>query len=178
MQNDFTVGIYLKSYVSKHLTNLFGDPVNLYHESGRGRELRYLMLDSLRKPCYKYEKRIHNHSFEVETRFVISNNDFYHYGWYISKTDMLRMNSRVEAKIKLAMRNFIAFQQSYGISISDSIKSFRDYYNFDEDCFPYETIKKDFYRNNRYFNYETMQNLMDAHKEIFVEQMSEIILLH
>ena len=110
MRSDFTIGLFLKPYVYKYLVNNFGDPVNLYDSNN---ELKNYFINFLKKPSTRYEKRLTLSPQTHETRFVISNSDFYRYGWEVTKTDMIKFNNKVEALVKFYSRCYIAFDKSF-----------------------------------------------------------------
>jgi hypothetical protein len=172
MSDNFTVGIALKPYVHRYLVNAYGYPVNLYNPDVRW--LRQIMIECLRKPEFRFDKRILANFHNEETRFVISNNDFYRYGWIISKTDMLKFNARIESEIKFLSRTFISIEKCFGVPISTAIRNFQIRYDFTEDDFPYETIKKDLNRNGDYIKFDEMQSLIQNYRNILLEQLSEI----
>jgi len=171
MSSEFTIGLHLKPYVKRYLINNFGDPVNLYCVEGQ--DLKELMIQFLKKSCRKNDKRIKLTTLNKETRIRISESDFYRYGWEISKTDMLKFNNRIESLIKFYARCFIAFDKSFGVPISISIRSFQDEYGFSEEDFPYETIKKDFDRNGHYIKFDKFSTFKTSLREIFMEQLSD-----
>ena len=171
MKDVFTVGIMLKPYVHKYLINHFGDPVNLYMKDGS--DLKNFMIELLRKPSYKREKRITLNYQNQETRFIISKSDFYRYGWEITKSDMIRFNNKVEALVKFYSRSYIAFDKSLGIPISTSIRTFQNEFGFDEDIWPYESIKKDFDRHGAYIKFDKVSVFKENIKKIFIDQLSE-----
>lgn len=172
MNSDFTIGLQLKPYVHQYLVNNFGNPVNLY---GPGSiNLKIALIEILKKRSTRYEKRTKLSYLTKETRFVISKNDFYRYGWEVTKTDMIKFNNRVEALVKFYARNYIGFDKSLGIPISKSIRNFQDEFDFPEDVWPYDTIKKDFDRNGAYVKFDKISVFKKNLRELFMVQLSEI----
>lgn len=171
MNSDFTIELYLKPYVHKYLTSNYGDPVNLYESDN---ELKNYLIGLLKKPSNRYEKRIKLTLQTKETRFIVSKSDFYRYGWVITKTDMIKFNNKVEALVKFYARCYIAFDKSFGVPISKSIRKFQKEFGFSEDIWSYESIKKDFDRNGSYVKFDKLAVFKDNLKNIFLEQLSEI----
>jgi hypothetical protein len=172
MKSQFTVGIILKPYVRKYILNRFGDPADLYSKEGEALKIR--MIEMLKKPCLRNEKRINEENMGIETRFCISESDFYRHGWEISKTDMIRFNRFIENEIKFYSRCYIAFEKSFGVPIATSIRNFQHEFEFTEEDFPYETIKKDFDRNGQYIKFDKFSVFKKNLRDIFLEQLSEI----
>jgi hypothetical protein len=171
MAEPFTIGIKLKPYVARHLINTFGDPVNLYCKEGRS--LHQFIINALKNPEKRYDKRINLDYFDGETRFVISKSDFYQYGWEMSKTDMVKFNSIVEAQVKIMCRCYILFDKSLGVPVYKSAKNFQNEFGFSEQDFPAETIIKDFNRNASYLKFDKTLIIKDI-KKLFTVQLSKI----
>ena len=78
---------------------------------------------------------------------MISDHDFYHYGWELSATDIVSFGKRFEERAKLSMRTYVGTFHCVGLPFKMSIHRFQDRFGFTEDTWSYESIKKDFYRN-------------------------------
>lgn len=162
MTNQFTTEIFVKPYVARHLQNLYGDPVDLsYH-----RELHRMMVDGLKKGSAVGSAQ-ESGQLTTPVRIRISEYEFYHYGWEIPPREALALNNRIENEIKLMVRMFISNYLVYGFTITKAIRNFQRLFDLPEDVFPYETIKKDFYRNGYKFDENIMDELlMKIHKTL------------
>ena len=106
-----------------------------------------------------------------ETSLVISKDDFYRYGWEMSKSNMLKFNSAVEDEIKFICRLWIMNDKSHGVQLKKSIEDFQKQFGFSEEEFGYETIKKDYLRNGQ--NHEINNTLkVNYIRKLFMEQVS------
>ena len=145
--NNFTVSIPVKSYIKQFLVTNCGNPVDLSNLP----DLLLILRRCLKKPintwnsCYKNEFKKHSETIDI----IISENDFYRYGWELSKTDIIAFGKEVEIKVKCAMRTTVGIYIGLGLPINTSIYKFQQQFNFNEDTWAYESIKKDFYRNGQ-----------------------------
>lgn len=140
--SEFTTEIHLKPYVVRHLQNLYGDPVNL----SKNKDLHRFFIECLKRGDPEHTNKKPS-QMSTPCKMRISEYEFYHYGWEISLADALSINNRVENDIKLILRLFIGNYKIYGFPTSKAIKDFQRIFHLPEDVFPYETIKKDDYRN-------------------------------
>lgn len=171
MAEPYTIGISLKSYVARHVMNEFGDPADLYCKEGK-----YLMdyiKTCLKRPKTFNDSKIDLNNLSVETRFVISQHDFYSCGWDVSKTHMLMINNRIEGTVKFLSRNYITIMKSFGIPINVAIRNFQREYDLPEEVFPYDTIYKDFERNGNYQKDNNIERHIKNIRKILVTNLSE-----
>jgi hypothetical protein len=99
---------------------------------------------------------------------VISEHDFYRYGWELTKTNTIAFGRYYEERAKAMMRTYIGVNISLGVPINKSILKFQDRFVFDEEVWHYEAIKKDIYRNGKV-------ELIDFNDEIF-KKIEKIVL--
>ena len=168
MKSDFTVQIHCKPYVKRFLEINFGDPVILSSNP----HLHRFFRNCLKKPSKRYENRyqappsIHSECVEIK----IQEDDFYRYGWCLSKTDQVKFGKEIEGLAKVLMRNMVGLQLALKGQINISIHHFQNHFEFPEDIWSYETIKKDFYRNG-------YVNRIDFENEISMK-LEQIILVN
>lgn len=141
----FFVSIPVKPYVKRFLEKKYNLPVDF---SGNPRDNAFFQK-LLSKPDSSRDKQypdiICTYTEDVEV--VISEHDFYKYGWELTKTDTVAFGKHFEDQAKLLMRNFVGVYHSLGLPYKNSITRFQQRHNFDEDVWSYQTIKKDFFRN-------------------------------
>lgn len=147
----FFIDIKVKPYVKQYLINEFGNRV--YFDS----EAKYYstFLSLLSKGC----KSLNNQEVDEKciVRFHYSEDVFYRHGFSMSKSNMRMLNNAIEQDIKFIMRTHIGCMAVLGYSIAESIRHFQTKFNFGEDVWPFESIKKDIDRNT------------DTKKENFVD---------
>ena len=156
----FTVSIPVKPYVKRFLEINYGTPVDFTQNTQGNKFFQSL----LRKPntCddKKYPDTICTYTEVVE--ILISEHDFYRYGWELTKTNTVAFGKYFEDKAKAMMRSIIGVNIGLGIPINKSIERFQKRFRFDEDVWHYEAIKKDFYRHGQI-------ELVDFEDEIFIK---------
>ena len=167
MPEKFVVTIPVKPYVKRFLTINYGDPADFTTDP----EINRFFLNLLRRPCTyrdkQYSDQIFSYTEKIEV--LISQHDFYRFGWELTRTDIVAFGKRFEDKAKCLMRSFVGVYVALGIPPYISINKFQQRFQFDENSWQFETIKKDFYRNG-------MKDPLDFNNEIF--NKIEKIVLH
>jgi len=180
MPSGKTITIPCKPYVKQFMTQNYGYPVNLYSCAN---PFIYPFRTYLRKPenpdifkkiragktplpKTRYSFPVSSH--DVPVLFVLSNFDFYHYGWEMHPLHVCAMNTAFEQAAKMFMRTFITIHTSISGSQSSSIRKFQDRYEYPDNIWDYQTIKKDLYRNS-------VNPEIDFDTEIF-EKIQKIIM--
>ncbi len=143
MTDQHLVNIKVKPYVKQYLINNCGNPCNISLLPEVNKEF----LKHLSKPLFSRE------SLPVSQRnddlcIVIPEWIFYKYGWEITKSGQQDFNAFIERRIKFIARSWIGCQTGIGFTTADSIRAFQDKFNFPEDVWSYEAIKKDLQRNS------------------------------
>ena len=162
----FTITIPVKPYVKRFLEFNYGLPVSFNGDPPAHK----LFQNFLRKPYTtddkKYPDTICTYTELVEV--VISEHDFYRYGWELTKTNIVAFGKYFENRTKVMMRSVVGVNVGLGIPINKSIEKFQNRFLFDEEVWKYEAIKKDFYRNGQV-------EIIDFNNEIF-KKIEKIIL--
>lgn len=168
MEN-YSVIIYTKSY-SKHFLELnYGNPVNL----SKCKELYEIFKSYLKKHSNsKSSKVLSNNIYSHKVEIFISEDDFYRFGWEISSNDMFQFNKIIQNRAKFMMRNLISFYNSF-MSLSDSIRYFQDNFGFNEDVWPFESIKKDLMRNNNLIKIDFKKEITEKIEKIILNNLYE-----
>lgn len=151
----FFVYLQCKPYVKQYLIHEYGKPDTEWPEAVSLSSDKFLNIEfrsRLMKPSSrwnnKYDRKIHyTETVPVEIR----KSDFYEYGWSLSSTDTASFCSIIESRAKSMMYTYIGLKIALGISIATAILEFQDKYNFTEDIWSAESIRRDYSRNgNRY----------------------------
>lgn len=168
MADQFYLIVACKPYVKRFLEINFGNPVDLSGDI----MLRTMIRQSLKKPDKKFDKILGEMSCRYcETiRVKISDDEFYRYGWELSKSDTVKFGKEIESRVKFMMRTLVAVNLSLNGSIKMSIIHFQDSFEFQEDVWPYDTIKKEFFRNG-------IHDQIDFNDEIF-NKLENIIMVN
>jgi|GEM_PF-1057793 len=194
-----SVFIPCKPYVRQFLIQQFCEPVNLYPAANPYLTFfRSCLTDPTPKyqqrlPCsncdmlVKREKQVHvpkarfyqrehekmrvvNKSRTDIVEFVVSEADFYEVGWFIKPLQVAALNACFEQNIKAFMRTSIMVDVSVTGNLADSIHRFQNNYNFPEEIWSYEAIKKDLYRH-------TKKSKISFEKEIY-SKIQQIVIVH
>jgi hypothetical protein len=162
----FTVSIPVKPYVKRFIEINYGMPADFTEDP----HIHKFFQELLRKPDSSYDKKYPDTicTYTTETEVLISEHDFYRYGWELTKTNIVAFGRRFEDRAKAMMRSIIGVNIGLGLPINKSIEKFQDRFQFHEDIWKYEAIKKDFYRNGQV-------ELVDFDNEIF-RKIEKIIL--
>lgn len=168
----------VKPYVKRFLELNFG------YEDVNGDILVQLKADKklynhfrrcLKKPCFRYDKarcsEISNYYNET-VEIVITEDDFYRYGWELSKTDIVAFGKEIESNVKFFMKNMVSFYSSH-MDLAKAIKLFQDKYGFTEDIWQYDSIIKDFQRNGLKIKIEFSSEITEKIEKIVLVNLSE-----
>lgn len=191
-----SVFIPCKPYVKQFLIQNFGEPVNFYPSANPYLTFfrsclsdptpRYQqrmpctncnMLAQREKPIHIPKARIYQREHEKMrevnksrtdiVEFIVSEADFYDVGWCIKPLQVAALNACFEQNIKGFMRTSIMVDVSVTGNLAESIHRFQNNYNFPEEIWSYEAIKKDLYRH-------TQKNKISFEKEIYTK-IQEIV---
>lgn len=165
----FTVQIPVKKYIRTYLVNNCGNPADLAQLP----EIHDLFLNFLKYP--KFHRDTHskcNYADSIE--IVISQDAFYRYGWELSKTDIVRFNQKCEAMIKFNSRQFIIANAAMGLPVSQCIREFQSTFQFPEDSFTFEAIKKDFDRHGKKTPLKFIRDFRAELNNILLDNLSDL----
>lgn len=172
MSKMFSITIPCKPYVKRFLIQNFGFPVNLYTHQN---PFIYLFRQFLAKPDYRKDKKMEiNTNLTDSVEFIISSDDFYRHGWEISYTDISVLNGSFEKATKLFMRNCISFDVSLTGSVAKSIRKFQTRYDYPEEVWNFQAIKKDLDRNVIQFKIDIDTEVSDQIQKIVLDNLYKL----
>lgn len=173
MTEIFHIDIAVKPYVRQYIINNCGEPADL-------REipmLNDLFWQLIRKPLLRFES-LSRPANDIYIRIIIPEDKFYRYGWEMSNTGLMKFNRTAESMIKFFMRSYIGMRTKLGFTLSDSIRKFQDEWNFPEDVWTYEAIKKDLSRHTNYKREDKVSKMIDQIdneiKNVLLENLSNL----
>lgn len=166
----FTVTIPVKPYVKRFLEKKYTLPVDFSNNSRDNAFFQKLLRKPDSSNDRKYPDIICTYTEQVEV--LISEHDFYKYGWELTKTDIVAFGKQFEDQAKLLMRNFVGVYHSLGLPYKTSIIKFQQRHNFNEDVWGYETIKKDFFRNGTIEDLDFEIEIFDKIDKIIMRNLS------
>ena len=156
-----SIMIPCKSYVKRYMIQNFGDPINLYSVRN---PYTLLFRRCLENPCRRNEARMlgnklrkqaeqtvtlttANTPYSEVMEFMISDYDFYHFGWEMTLTDFSILHSTMEHAAKAFMRTCISVDYSISGCLAQSIRRFQNLYEYPDHIWSFDAIKKDLDRN-------------------------------
>lgn len=176
----FLVKIPCKPYVKRFLEINFGDPDNLNSgkavDISKDKALYAEFRSKLEKKSFRHEiiyNKLALKRYSDEITIKITQDDFYRYGWELSKTDIVYLNRIFEGKAKILMYTVVGSHFAMGTSLTDSIDYFQDKFLFPEDIWPKESIYKDCQRNLEIEKNSISQNISEFIDKITLAKLSE-----
>ena len=150
----FLVSFPCKPYVKRFLEINYGVSESLERDSiidiAKDKFLYAEFQQKLRNKSFRYDVRYSNlalYKYSEEISIKITQDDFYRYGWELSKTDIIYLNSIFEGRCKMLMYSVVGSCLAIGMNLVSSIDYFQDKYLFSEDIWQRESIYKDCQRN-------------------------------
>ncbi|KAA6352407.1 hypothetical protein EZS27_000357 [termite gut metagenome] len=169
--------VYLacKPYVKQYLINNYGDgdsnnpdAVSFFCD----KELQNRFRSMLRKPndnlrCFSL---VRSHAV---VPIEIRKDDFYRRGFMLPDAESALFCSFIEAKIKLLMCTYIDTHVAIGLPIASVIRNFQRQYDFPEDSWSYDTIRRE-YNRKKHVKVKEDRNLADE----FFQKINKILMLN
>lgn len=172
MSDRFEVVIKVSGYAKQYLINNCGNPVDLSQLP----DLNKIFVQKLRKPLFRHES-LNMASNTEYVCIVISEDTFRRYGWELTKTDQMDFNNIVERRVKFIMRNFVASKSAIGQPIAKVIRDFQEKFNFPEEVWSYEAIKKDLFRHTEIKRNPDIESFIQSFDrklyKMFVDNLSD-----
>ena len=162
----FTLDFPCKAYVKRYIEHNFGSPGDLR----RDKELNTLFRSRLKKPLFHTDAKLTGGYYQSVVKLMISTDDFYRFGWELSKTDINDINNVLESRVKAMARTYISINNSLGFALSAVIDNFQEKFDFPEDVWSKESITKDFQRNGTRERIE-MESFSKKINAIFLKNM-------
>ena len=165
----YTVKVAVKPYTKAYLENNYGNPADIRQDP----ELNDMVTMMLREGSTRLDKIISS-NFPATVELRITKDTFFRYGFTLTKTETLKLNSFLEKRIKFLAHIHIAYHQSLGYSVAKCIRDFQETFGFPEDVWGYDSIKKDFDRNGSLVQKRLIGNFRNELSRIFMEMLSDI----
>jgi hypothetical protein len=147
MALDFTIKIPCKPYIRKYLVNNFGSKPDLKADP----VLYHFFLRLLDRNLKMQENRIDLSQYKSNITISYTHNVFKHIGFNLNKTDIKSFNQLVEAYIKKQMVLKIDTHLKYNDNLAACIRTIQEEFSFSEDDFQFESIKKYYVRNSKFY---------------------------
>lgn len=170
MSEKFVVTIPVKPYIKRYIELNYGFPADF----SKHQEIQKEVRRCLRKPSTRFDRQFENKlcTYTSQLEILISQDDFYRYGWEFSLTDVVAFGKLFETVIKTRMHNTVTIYRGIGLSIKDSILKFQDHYQMHEEYWPFESIKKEYYRRRPGQEINFFTEIIDKIDELFMVTLS------
>lgn len=173
----FACWIPCKPYVKRFLLENYNVPddkwpelINLSSNKILQNNFRYHLHRSSERFSSRYDLLI---KYPELIAIEISKDDFYRYGWSLTNPEAVAFCISVERRIKQMLCTYIDIHHSFGIPISVSIRKFQNQFGFDEDCWSYDSIRREYNRNG---SKETVDlNIFEKIDKIFMVKLSSFV---
>lgn len=162
-----TIQIPVKPYVHRFLELNFGSPANLSKDKSLQNTIRKFL--SKNNPCSLSGI---SDRYSMKIKIIISDDDFYRYGFEMSEKNIRNFGHIVEFRAKFFM-NQMVLNYSMFMNQKDAILKFQNRFGFSEDIWPYESIKKNFYRAG-IFHDNILDEVISKFEKKTLENLSEL----
>ena len=136
------IEIPVKLYIKRYLNVKYGEPARLTRKELEGSFLYELIED----PRQERDKEVgsfgHALTVQLPDRVLMRK------GYYLTPTQVSNFNSFMERFIKVEMRSHIdmILRKQPDTEIRHAIYDYQQLYELSDDFFPFDSIKKDYYR--------------------------------
>ena len=168
----FTLLLPTKPYVHQFLSQNYGNPADISADL----RLQNLLRRYLRKPSRRRHvpyAKLKLSKYSCESRIVITSDDFYRYGWELTRKDSIAFNRELENRAKFFMRNMVSLYSSF-MNLKDAILLFQENFNYPEDTWSYDSIRKDFDRHAGIPVTSFASQIIEKTESIFLGNLSEL----
>lgn len=139
-----TLDVPVKPYIATYLRKKYGDPVNFSGQRG----VKNFFCALLDKNYRRRDKQLSIAAYSSTVTIAISKDVMVRHGFALSTTSVIAFNSLFEDIIKMRTRDAVCIRHKDAkMKVAPAIRQLQIDFGFDEDTFPYETIKKDLQRN-------------------------------
>lgn len=134
----FQISITLpcKPYVAHYLRQRFGHPCSIGRSSAEGKML-FNLLERAR-----HERDLVAGNYPESVDVLLAEGIYLRHGWELTPTAITEFNKWLEDVLKERFTTHVDALTSYGIKKSEAIRDWQDRYNFPEDVWKFETLKK------------------------------------
>ncbi len=174
MSSTFNVILPCKPYVKQFIIHNFGEPANFSPD----KSLSNTLLKALKHPDKRrdYDSNVKEavNNYQDKIDLIISEDVFYRHGWMLTTTDILNINRKIELRVKCFMYQMIGVSVANGKPIKDSIEDFQQRFDYPEEVWAYESIKKDFQRNGQSIARSYQDEIIQINQRLFMDNLSRL----
>jgi len=170
MDNKFLINVKTKPYIKRYVQLTYGLPADFTNHPKINKDIKRC----LRKPDSRYEKTYENRlcSYTESLPIFISQDDFYRYGWELTRTDTVYFGKIFEHDIKFNMHIMVTTFIGVGMTTKKAISEYQRISGLEEEYWSYESIKKEYYRKNPNPKISYFTPIVNRLQEIFMGALS------
>jgi hypothetical protein len=90
----------------------------------------------------------------------------------LTVTDIINLNRIIESLVKCFMQQMVGVSIVNGMPIKDSIEDFQQRFDYPEEIWAYESIRKDFQLNGQKIARSYQNEIIKINHRLFMEQLS------
>lgn len=141
----FFLELPVKPYVKQYIILNYGNPANF----STNKFIHERFRKCLSNPSRRFNKRVEKSPIcrHTETiKIILSQDEFYRYGWELSPTDIISFGKLMEHQAKFLMHNMVSFYMAL-MNERDAILTFQNNFGFTEEIWPFDSLKKNYSRS-------------------------------
>ena len=147
----FACWLPCKPYVKQFLLINFNAPDSRWDEIinlSSDRDLQDDFVRRLKKRDTRNDdKYVNLYRYTTKVPIEISRDTFYRHGWILTNTDAVGFGAKVEHRVKQILFLYLDTYVSMGIPLSVAIRNFQSLFCFDDDSWPYDSIRREYNRH-------------------------------
>jgi hypothetical protein len=136
----FFLELPVKPYVKQYIILNYGNPANFSSNKFINERFRKCLIKPSRRYNTYYEKQSFC-KYAESIKIILTQDDFYRYGWELSPSDIISFGKLIEHHAKFLACNMISFYMTY-MNEKDAILCFQNNFGFNEDIWQYQSLKK------------------------------------
>jgi hypothetical protein len=136
MALQISIELPCKSYVQHYLHTKFGNPCQIDRSSAEGK----VLFNLLNRARSENDSKAARYTDQVQV--LLAEGIYLRHGWELTPTAITEFNCWMEEVLKERFTVHVDALTSYGIKKAVAIRDFQDRYDFPEDVWKYETLKK------------------------------------
>lgn len=109
----------------------------------------------------------------MQSQIIITEDDFYRYGWEMTRTDTVLSGRELENRVKFLMRNIVSMNMTY-MPQKNAILLFQENLGYQEEVWSFESIKKDYFRNAPENKVSFLEEITKKSERIILANLSDL----
>lgn len=161
-----------KPYVKRFIEQNFGDPADFSRDEELYDNFRSMLTKNNNRQD-RYYSKLFLDKYSDSIRIKITDDDFYRYGWEIPLADMIKLNKKIECRVKILVHTVISSQLAFGFTTSLCVDYFQQQFDYPEDIWKKESIIKECQRNMSVNKKVFQKNMVSNIHQIIVDKLGD-----